>query len=500
MAARRAYSSVAGQPDRNSVGLPPGSSQFTLKSFGYPVALKRSTVTTPGAPHSASQILAALDWLRNELTTSMSKMEGIHFAAENEGGSVGKLIFDLLLDCVAANTVEPSTEARERFEAACARSLSCRPEDVAELEAELQKMENQPSSASLIQQERDLRCRLSATECELVEQSDRLLQLQSLLPEAEAKANTAASNVQQVRDQVGEVAAEVEKLENVVTSQRAKFGDIVTTYQRLVEHYQQRVHVKEELVRLLHEHSIELGRLDKPVAPALDEYNSLAVRLTDPSLPQLKMRSYVHTFDPLKEIPVICSELADVEAKLKLATESSAAEVDRKRTELESLESNLNKKTEELEKLEQNLVESTRQLEDLKRQALSKKEILDQWITETDVAISEARQSADARQQYLKSLQADVQQNQKDYEYYLDLNQKMGVYAENFQREVMEFMYLLRERLQEKVDRRNTEEVKFEENMEELESKVSHLATRTESLIKEANLLAERAFASLPRS
>lgn len=44
----------------------------TLKSFGYPVALKRSTVTTPGAPHSASQILAALDWLRNELSTSMS--------------------------------------------------------------------------------------------------------------------------------------------------------------------------------------------------------------------------------------------------------------------------------------------------------------------------------------------------------------------------------------------------------------------------------------------
>lgn len=56
------------------------------------------------------------------------------------------------------------------------------------------------------------------------------------------------------------------------------------------------------------------------------------------------MRSYLHTFDPLKEIPVICSELADVEAKLKRSAESSAAEVARKRTELESLESNLNKK------------------------------------------------------------------------------------------------------------------------------------------------------------
>ncbi|KAL5107876.1 hypothetical protein TcWFU_006459 [Taenia crassiceps] len=578
MAARRTYSSVAGQPDRNSVGFPPGSSQLprpsvavpvrakpkntttacisnlveflsdtgyegqvslkalqspsqklvfsifthimnhfapnyfipldklafedyfinTLKSFGYPVALKRSTVTTPGAPHSASQILAALDWLRNELSTSMSKMDDIHFAAENEGGSVSKLIFGLLLDCAAANTVEPSTEARKRFEAACARSLRCRPEDVAELEAELEKMENQPSSANLIQQERDLRCRLSATECELVEQSDRLLQLQSLLPEAEAKANAAASNVQQVRDQVGEVAAEVEKLENVVSSQRAKFGDIVTTYQRLMEHYQQRVHVKEELVQLLHERSIELGRLDKPVAPALDEYNSLAVRLTDPSLPQLKMRSYLHTFDPLKEIPAICSELADVEEKLKRSAESSAAGVARKRTEVEGLESTLNKKTEELDKLERDLVESRKQLEDLKQQALSKKEAFDQWIVETDVAISEARQSADARQQYLKSLQADIQQNQKDYEYYLDLNRKMGVYVENFQREVLEFLCLLKDRLQEKADRRSAEESKFEENMEELESKVSHLASRTEGLIKEANLLAKRASVSFP--
>ncbi|KAL5960854.1 hypothetical protein TSMEX_011523 [Taenia solium] len=469
----------------------------TLKSFGYPVALKRSTVTTPGAPHSASQILAALDWLRNELSASVSKMDDIHFAAENEGGSVSKLIFGLLLDCAAANTVEPSTEARKRFEAACARSLRCRPEDVAELEAELEKMENQPSSANLIQQERDLRCRLSATERELVEQSDRLLHLQSLLPEAEAKANAAALNVQQVRDQVGEVAAEVEKLENAVSSQRAKFGDIVTTYQRLVEHYQQRVRVKEELVQLLHERSIELGRLDKPVAPALDEYNSLA---TDPSLPQLKMRSYLHTFNPLKEIPVICSELADVEAKLKRSAESSALEAARKRTELESLESNLNKKTEELDKLERDLIESKKQLENLKRQAVSKKEALDQWITETDVAVSEARQSADARQQYLKNLQADIQQNQKDYEYYIDLNRKMSVYAENFQREVLEFMYLLKERLQEKADRRSTEVNKFEEDMEELESKISHLTSCTEDLIEEANQLAKRASVSLPPS
>lgn len=68
--------------------------------------------------------------------------------------------------------------------------------------------------------------------------------------------------------------------------------------------------------------------------------------------------------------------------------------------------------TEELDKLERDLIESEKQLEDLKRQALSKKEALDQWITETDVAISEARQSADARQQYLKSLQTDIQQNQ----------------------------------------------------------------------------------------
>ncbi|CDS37188.1 kinetochore protein ndc80 [Echinococcus multilocularis] len=582
MAARRAYSSVAGQPARNSEALPSGGSQLTrpstavpvkakpknatttttcisnlveflsdtgyegqvslkalqspsqklvfsifshimnhfapnyfipqdkvafedyfintLKSFGYPVALKRSIVTTPGAPHSASQILAALDWLRNELSTCVSKMDEIHFITENEAGPVGKLIFDLLLDCVAANTVEPSAEAREHFETACACSLRCRPEDVAGLEAELVEMENQPSSANLIQQERDLRCRLSATERELAEQSDHLQHLQSLLPEAEAKADAAASNAQKVRDQVGEVAAEVEKLENLVSSQRAKFGDVVTTYQRLVEHYQQRVRVKEELVQLLHERSIELGRLDKPVAPALDEYNSLAVRLTDPSLPQLKMRSYLHTFDPLKEIPVICSELADVQAKLKRSAESSAAEVARKRNELATLESSLNKKVEELDKLERDLSESTKQLEDLKRQALSKKETLNQWITETDVAIAEARQSADARQQYLKKLNADVQQTQKDYEYYLDLNRKMSIYAETFQREVIEFMYLLKERLQGKADRRSTEEGKFEESMEELESKVSHLASRTEDLIKEANLLAERASASLPLS
>uniref|UniRef100_A0A5K3FZI1 Kinetochore protein NDC80 n=1 Tax=Mesocestoides corti TaxID=53468 RepID=A0A5K3FZI1_MESCO len=85
----------------------------TLKSFGYPVTLKRSTVTTPGAPHSASQILSALDWLRSELTTAQAKMDDVIFAPPGEDGSVAKLIFDLLLDCVAENTVEPPSHARE---------------------------------------------------------------------------------------------------------------------------------------------------------------------------------------------------------------------------------------------------------------------------------------------------------------------------------------------------------------------------------------------------
>ena len=58
---------------------------------------------------------------------------------------------------------------------------------MAELEAQLEEMENQPSAANLIQQERDIRSRLVVTERELAEQSDKLQQLQALLLETEVR-------------------------------------------------------------------------------------------------------------------------------------------------------------------------------------------------------------------------------------------------------------------------------------------------------------------------
>ncbi|KAL5960855.1 hypothetical protein TSMEX_011524 [Taenia solium] len=46
MAARRAYSSLAGQSDRNSVGLPPCSSQLPRPSAAVPVRAKPKSTTT----------------------------------------------------------------------------------------------------------------------------------------------------------------------------------------------------------------------------------------------------------------------------------------------------------------------------------------------------------------------------------------------------------------------------------------------------------------------
>lgn len=37
------------------------------------------------------------------------------------------------------------------------------------------------------------------------------------------KANGSATNLQEIRSQVGETAAEVEKLENLIASQRAQY-------------------------------------------------------------------------------------------------------------------------------------------------------------------------------------------------------------------------------------------------------------------------------------
>lgn len=98
--------------------------------------------------------------------------------------------------------------------------MGCRKEDIEVLEAQLRELENQPSADNLMAEERDLRARIATVEREIAEQSDRLTHIRCSLPEAEARATAASSRVKKVREQIGEVASEVERLDNLVSLQR----------------------------------------------------------------------------------------------------------------------------------------------------------------------------------------------------------------------------------------------------------------------------------------
>ncbi|VUZ54876.1 unnamed protein product [Hymenolepis diminuta] len=464
----------------------------TLKLFGCPIPLKRSTVQTPGAPHSASQILSSLDWLRAELSSSAEKQDEIFLSEGNESVPASKIIFNMYRKCVEANSPDPPLQVREEFEQEIAHSFGCRPEDVDELRVQLAELSNKPSLSTLIQEERDLRSNLASIERELAEQNDRLHQLKNRIPEAEMKANGSAANLQEIRSQVGETATEVEKLENLIASQRAQYGDIVNAYQNLQERYRNRCAVRDDLLRQLDGRSIELVRMDKPVAPALDEYNSLAVRMSDSSLPQLKMRTYLHTFDALKEIPIICSELAEVRTKLAALAEKSHGESAAKRKEVESIQTECANKREQVAKLEHDLEESSREYEEFQRQAAKRKEAFAHWLMETEVAIDEARQSALAKKENIEKLQMEIQQNKKNYEYYLDLNRKMKVYCENYEKESVELLRGVKNRLEIKAERRKAEETALMEVILELESQSSQLTNQYESLLEDVKSLANR--------
>ncbi|VDO09461.1 unnamed protein product [Rodentolepis nana] len=464
----------------------------TLKLFGCPIPLKRSTVQTPGAPHSASQILSALDWLRAELSASAERQDEIFLSEGNESVPASKIIFSMYRKCVEANSPDPPLQIREEFEREIAKSFGCRPEDVEELRVQLAELSNKPSLSTLIQEERDLRSNLASLEREIAEQNDRLHQLKNRIPEAEMKANASAANLQAICSQVGETATEVENLENLVASQRAQYGDIVNAYQNLQERYKDRCAVRDDLLRQLDERSIELVRMDKPVAPALDEYNSLAVRMSDSSLPQLKMRTYLHTFDALKEIPIICSELAEVRTKLATLAEKSQGEAAGKRKEAEALREECVSMREQVGKLEHAIEESNKQYEEFQRQAAKRKEAFSQWLKETEVAIDEARQSALAKNENIEKLQTEIQQNTKNYEYYLDLNKKMKAYADNYEKESVELLREVIKRLEIKAARRKAEETAMMEGILELESESSQLTNEYESLLDDVKSLANR--------
>ncbi|VDL30516.1 unnamed protein product [Hymenolepis diminuta] len=420
------------------------------------------------------------------------KQDEIFLSEGNESVPASKIIFNMYRKCVEANSPDPPLQVREEFEQEIAHSFGCRPEDVDELRVQLAELSNKPSLSTLIQEERDLRSNLASIERELAEQNDRLHQLKNRIPEAEMKANGSAANLQEIRSQVGETATEVEKLENLIASQRAQYGDIVNAYQNLQERYRNRCAVRDDLLRQLDGRSIELVRMDKPVAPALDEYNSLAVRMSDSSLPQLKMRTYLHTFDALKEIPIICSELAEVRTKLAALAEKSHGESAAKRKEVESIQTECANKREQVAKLEHDLEESSREYEEFQRQAAKRKEAFAHWLMETEVAIDEARQSALAKKENIEKLQMEIQQNKKNYEYYLDLNRKMKVYCENYEKESVELLRGVKNRLEIKAERRKAEETALMEVILELESQSSQLTNQYESLLEDVKSLANR--------
>ncbi len=56
------------------------------------------------------------------------------------------------------------------------------------------------------------------------------------------------------------------------------------------------------------------------------------------------MRSYIHTFDPVKEIPEICAELAEGQSRLKSLLASLDSDLISKRQHRDSLKAEFDRK------------------------------------------------------------------------------------------------------------------------------------------------------------
>nr|VZI28589.1 unnamed protein product [Spirometra erinaceieuropaei] len=405
----------------------------TLRTLGYRGTMSKSLISTPGAMHAWPHILSALDWLRAD---SQAVDEAIasqtifspHDRQVLSEPPLPKTVLEFFINALREDTsgnIHPDSYIVKEFIASVEAAFGCSAEQIKSMEAQIKELEAEPTCDHLRAREETLRASIKEAETAAASARDEADHLLVAMVDAEQVAKVASARLEEVTSKKTAVQNVVDELETLVASQNSKFGGLMQKHRSLVERCQQQQQRKQLLEDELQSFSIELARIEASIPPAVDKFNMLASTLANiPTAPKLSLLSYLSTFDPVKEVPVMCKNVREAlkmfqASMTELEAKKSQALANKKKLQaaVDSKESEMDRLKLRREKLSQSLTDTTNEL-------ASRKADLEKWVSETELAISEAKKALQAKRTQCEVLAKNIEEYESGHKYYTQLNKK----------------------------------------------------------------------------
>ncbi|KAH8873976.1 kinetochore protein NDC80 [Schistosoma japonicum] len=273
----------------------------TLKMLGYSNILSKHHLLAPGAPQAWNSVLAAFDWLREEIENANDFINFSVFRHDDdqdvEEEPLNKIIFELK-SVIFKRRREGSDVSSNEIE-----DYRCRINKVLDAPSE-DDMKKLYDRRNVVDKELDSLVNLDGEERSLRSQ---LTEMESLLKSLDGKLHDHESQI-------------------------AHYGRLAQEYFMLRERVDARLNAKDDLIKQVEQKELEYTRREGVIAPTLDAYNHLVGSLRKPQFSEiakncgLEVCTYCKGFNMAKQIPTLVNrvracveqltELPDVQAKL----------------------------------------------------------------------------------------------------------------------------------------------------------------------------------------
>ncbi|KAA0194470.1 hypothetical protein FBUS_10184 [Fasciolopsis buskii] len=293
----------------------------TLRELGYPFTLSKQNLATPYAPHAWPSVLAALDWLREEVFELSEFVAGDGMFKYDddqvkEEEPIGRVLYEISLCGYHAirtgEEINPSTV--ELFGDRMRHVFGCVSQDeLRQLQSRDHKLQSELNTAAGFDSEiESLRATLFNLDEQLEAAQTTQTRFEHLIEQLEPEFRRISAETDSLTKEEQSLQERLHGIKKQLEAQEASgYGRLEEEYQMLTERYNARLKTKSELIRETERLQLEFSRREGRVAPAFDGFNRLIGSIRAPGFEQiakdcdLKIRTYQAGFDIKTDFPAV---------------------------------------------------------------------------------------------------------------------------------------------------------------------------------------------------
>ncbi|CAH8545476.1 unnamed protein product [Schistosoma turkestanicum] len=327
-----------------------------LKMLGYPNILSKHHLLAPGAPQAWNSVLAAFDWLREEIENANDFIDFSVFRydedQDTEKEPLNKIIFELksVIFRRRREGVDISPNDIEDYRCRINEVLNApNKDDMNKLYDRLYELDKEINSMNSVDdEERSLRSQLAEMESNLKslnenmhDRETQITKLKSLDDERTNVLRELELKIKEAEQQLAVVRAKVKKEED------AGYGRLAQEYVMLQKRVDDRLRARDDLIKQVEQKELDYTRREGTIAPTLDNYNRLVGSLRKPLFSQitkncnLEVCTYRKGFDIAKQLPLLVQNVKTCVEQLTLALTTEEQRLNELVGRLETIQSSI---------------------------------------------------------------------------------------------------------------------------------------------------------------